>query len=63
MAIGNLASAMGLVTVAEGVETEIQLAELRRVAGGDAQGFLFSEPVAGDQVPDLLARRPLRRAA
>jgi diguanylate cyclase (GGDEF)-like protein/PAS domain S-box-containing protein len=62
-AIGNLASAMGLVTVAEGVETELQLAELRRVAGGYAQGFLFSEPVAADQVPDLLARRPLRRAA
>jgi EAL domain-containing protein (putative c-di-GMP-specific phosphodiesterase class I) len=49
--------------VAEGVETEQQLAELRRVTGGYGQGYLFSEPIPAAAVPELLARRPLRRAA
>ncbi|MCC6436275.1 MAG: EAL domain-containing protein, partial [Acidimicrobiales bacterium] len=62
-AIAHLASSMGLYTVAEGIETEVQLAELRKVAGGFGQGYLFSEPIPGVQVPDLLLRRPLRSVA
>ena len=62
-AIANLAGSMGLLTVAEGIETEVQLAELRKVAGGFGQGYLFSEPIPAESVPDLLLRRPLRRCA
>jgi len=62
-AIANLASSMGLYTIAEGIETEAQLAEVRRVAGGYGQGFLFSEPLPAAEVPELLLARPLRRAA
>ncbi|MGZ5036847.1 MAG: putative bifunctional diguanylate cyclase/phosphodiesterase [Usitatibacter sp.] len=36
---------LGLVVVAEGVETEHELAELRRFGCDDAQGFLFSRPM------------------
>ena len=42
---------------------DLMLAELRKVAGGFGQGYLFSEPIPSAQVPDLLLRRPLRRVA
>jgi diguanylate cyclase (GGDEF)-like protein len=37
---------LGLVVVAEGVETEHELAELRRFGCDEAQGFLFARPMA-----------------
>jgi EAL domain-containing protein (putative c-di-GMP-specific phosphodiesterase class I) len=40
--------------VAEGVETEEQLAILRGLACDDYQGFLFSRPVEADMVPALI---------
>lgn len=42
--------------VAEGVETEGQLAALREMACDEYQGFLFSRPVEHEEVPALLAR-------
>jgi diguanylate cyclase len=36
---------LGLTVVAEGVETDHELAELRRFGCDDAQGFLFSRPM------------------
>lgn len=62
-AIASLAGSMGLTTIAEGIETEAQLAEIRRVAGGFGQGYLFSEPLPAELVPDLLLGRRQRRAA
>ncbi len=54
-AIIALAHALGLTTVAEGVETEEQL-ELLRVLGCDgAQGFQFSPPVSGEVIESALA--------
>ncbi len=44
-AIVALARALGLATVAEGVESERQLAVLRELGCDAAQGFLFSQPV------------------
>lgn len=44
-AVVELAHALGLKVVAEGVETEAQLAELRRLGCDFAQGFLFSRPL------------------
>jgi diguanylate cyclase (GGDEF)-like protein/PAS domain S-box-containing protein len=40
--------------VAEGVETEAQLALLRELGCDEYQGYLFSRPVAADAVPALL---------
>jgi FOG: EAL domain len=36
---------LGLTVVAEGVETDHELAELRRFGCDEAQGFLFSRPM------------------
>jgi len=44
-AVVALADALGLRTVAEGVETDAQLAFLRRLGCGAFQGFLVSPPV------------------
>jgi len=48
-AIVGMARALGLSLVAEGVETERQLAELVRLGCQRAQGFLFSRPVPVEQ--------------
>ncbi len=47
-AIIDLAHALGLCVIAEGVETPTQLAELRRLECDQALGFLFSEPMPAD---------------
>lgn len=48
-AIVRLAHTLGLSTVAEGVETDDQLAALRSLGCDSAQGFLWSEAVRADQ--------------
>lgn len=53
-AITTLADALGMDTLAEGVEVHEQLDVLRREGCNYIQGFLFSKPVAGDQVFDVL---------
>lgn len=45
----DLAHAFGLTTVAEGVETEAQLAVLRALGCEQAQGYLWSPPVPGPE--------------
>ncbi len=44
-AVVELGHALGLSVVAEGVETDIQLAELRSLGCDGAQGFLFGRPL------------------
>jgi diguanylate cyclase (GGDEF)-like protein/PAS domain S-box-containing protein len=51
----GLATAFGLVTVAEGVETTEQLDKLRELHCAQMQGYLYSRPVASDQVEVMLA--------
>jgi EAL domain-containing protein (putative c-di-GMP-specific phosphodiesterase class I) len=51
----SLAHALGLVAVAEGIESEGQLASLRELDCDLAQGFLFARPVPVDQMSELLA--------
>jgi diguanylate cyclase (GGDEF)-like protein len=53
-AVVELAHALGLNVVAEGVETDFQMAQLRELRCDEAQGFLFSRPVPSDQVYTLL---------
>ncbi len=48
---------LGLKVVAEGVETDAQLAQLRRLGCDGAQGFLFSQPMPEEGVYSLLSIR------
>ncbi|MFC5462826.1 EAL domain-containing protein [Massilia niabensis] len=59
----NLAHGLKLKVVAEGVETEAQLAILRGMDCDEYQGFLFSRPVEQDAVLELLRRHPAKGAA
>ena len=56
-AVVELGHALGLNVVAEGVETDMQMAQLRELRCDEAQGFLFSRPVPSDQVYALLGSR------
>jgi EAL domain-containing protein (putative c-di-GMP-specific phosphodiesterase class I) len=56
-AVVGLGNSLGLVTAAEGVETETQLAALRAEGCTEAQGYLFSKPVPASEIPRLLADR------
>jgi EAL domain-containing protein (putative c-di-GMP-specific phosphodiesterase class I) len=55
-AIINLANALRIYVVAEGVETEEQAARLHALGCHEAQGFLFSSPVRAEDVDSLLPR-------
>jgi len=48
-AIISLASSLGLQTIAEGVETEGQLAYLREQGCNEVQGYYFSKPLSAEQ--------------
>ena len=50
----NLAHAMRLEVVAEGVETEAQYSFLRHYACDLMQGFLFSEPMPAERIPEFI---------
>jgi diguanylate cyclase (GGDEF)-like protein len=53
-----LAHNIGVVAVAEGVETEGQLKTLRTLGCESAQGYLFSKPVGATEIAELLRRDP-----
>ena len=55
-AVIDLANAMGIATVAEGVETKSQVAGLKMLGCQVAQGFYFSHPLHADEFDRLLAR-------
>lgn len=54
-AVVTLASELGMAVLAEGVETLDQLAHVRRLGCGSAQGFLFSRPVPPAEITLLAA--------
>jgi diguanylate cyclase (GGDEF)-like protein len=58
-AVTDLCSALGMATIAEGVETEAQWQALRRLGCTDAQGYLFSRPCPAAELTDLLAQAVL----
>ena len=55
-AVVEMARKLGFRTVAEGVETEEQVAMLRDIGVDDLQGYYFSKPVSGEQFV-VLARQ------
>ncbi|WP_413162240.1 putative bifunctional diguanylate cyclase/phosphodiesterase [Capilliphycus salinus ALCB114379] len=57
-AIVNLAHSLGLEVIAEGVETEQQLATLRSWGCQLAQGYHWAKPAASPQIEALLASCP-----
>jgi EAL domain-containing protein (putative c-di-GMP-specific phosphodiesterase class I) len=54
-AVVGLGRSMGMVTTAEGVETEHQLAQLRREGCTEVQGFLLSRPISDQDARRLLS--------
>ena len=68
-AIIRMGKALGMTVVAEGVETEEQLAFLRHHGCDQMQGYLFSKPLPAEkmvellQSPPALASPPLQPAA
>jgi diguanylate cyclase (GGDEF)-like protein len=61
-AIVALASNLGMTTTAEGVERPEELRELVRAGCSEAQGFLFAQPVAAEEILRLV-RKQQRSAA
>jgi EAL domain-containing protein (putative c-di-GMP-specific phosphodiesterase class I) len=52
-----LARSLGMTTVAEGVESEPQAAELREVGCDVIQGYLISRPLEADAFAEFMLRR------
>ena len=64
VAIVAMSGALGMVTIAEGVETAAQERRLVDLGCGAGQGYRYSRPVPANQVPGVLRRavKPLARA-
>ncbi|MGJ5629450.1 GGDEF/EAL domain-containing response regulator [Nostoc sp. CALU 1950] len=54
----GIANSMGMSAIAEGVETEEQLTQLRSLNCNFAQGYLFSEPIEQQLVLKFIASAP-----
>ncbi len=57
----DLARAFNLLSVAEGVETDQQRAELTRLGCQNAQGYLWSRPVAAQHITSMITGTPWQR--
>jgi diguanylate cyclase (GGDEF)-like protein len=62
-AVTELCETLGMTTLAEGVETEEQLRQLRLGLCGEAQGYLFSPARPGAEVAAMCERLAQRAAA
>ena len=58
-AIISMALALGLKTIAEGVETQEQLDFLRNEGCEEIQGYLLGRPMSAEQIEDFLKNRHL----
>jgi len=52
-----MAKALKMSVIAEGVETEKQLAFLREMSCDEVQGYLISRPVPAEDIPAILRKR------
>jgi diguanylate cyclase (GGDEF)-like protein len=62
-AVINLASSLGMLTCAEGVETDEQLAALRVEGCSEVQGYLFGKPMPAREFERMYGARPQARLA
>ncbi|MGB8901166.1 MAG: EAL domain-containing protein, partial [Methylocella sp.] len=62
-AIADLGSNLGIPTLAEGAETEKQLAWVREAGCTEMQGYLFSRPIPASEIAKLLSSQPNCRQA
>jgi len=62
-AVTGLGKSLGIVTTAEGVETEAQFELLRQEGCTQAQGYLFSQPRPAAEVERMLTQPRQRRIA
>ena len=53
-AIVHLAHILGLDIIAEGIETDLQLAQLRWLGCEQGQGYFFAKPLPASEVENLL---------
>lgn len=51
-AVIHLGHSLGLEVIAEGVETPLQLAQLRELGADSGQGYLFGRPVPADELEE-----------
>jgi EAL domain-containing protein (putative c-di-GMP-specific phosphodiesterase class I) len=56
-AILGMAESLGMLTIAEGVETAAQLAELERLGCDEVQGYLFARPLPAAEFEDFVRQR------
>lgn len=56
-AIASLGQSLGMATVAEGVETDEQMARVAADGCTDIQGYLISRPIAPEQIEGFLSSR------
>jgi len=56
-AIISLASSLGLQTIAEGVETEGQLAFLREQGCNEVQGYYISKPLPAEEFEEFIRQK------
>jgi diguanylate cyclase (GGDEF)-like protein/PAS domain S-box-containing protein len=56
-AVVEIGRALGLTTVAEGIETPTELRRLQELGCALGQGYLFSRPLERDAMADLVARK------
>jgi diguanylate cyclase (GGDEF)-like protein len=52
----QMAADLGMVAVAEGIETELQLRRVLEIGCPDAQGYLLGRPARGDELVDVVQR-------
>ena len=59
----SLGHALGLLAIAEGIESDAQLTSLRELGCDLAQGFLFARPAPPEEIDRLLADERREAAA
>jgi EAL domain-containing protein (putative c-di-GMP-specific phosphodiesterase class I) len=62
-AVSGLAKNLGMITTAEGVETERQMQQVRALGCTEMQGYLFSPPVKAQDLWRIFSLQQERKSA